>query len=162
MSANGVLTRRDKEGFLANMMKTLYDERIKFKKMMKQAKTKLGTETDPVKQKQLKKEMATYDRAQQVRKVNLNSAYGAMGSNYFRFYSTALAEAVTVTGQLIIRWVAQDLNAFLNRAFGTNIDYVVYSDTDSVYLRLGTLVERFKKVKPDATNAQLAEVCHKF
>jgi DNA polymerase elongation subunit (family B) len=162
MSANGVLTRRDKEGFLANMMKTLYAERIKFKKMMKQAKTKLVTETDPVKQKQLKKEMATYDRAQLVRKVNLNSAYGATGSNYFRFYSTALAEAVTVTGQLIIRWVAQDLNAFLNKAFGTNIDYVVYSDTDSVYLRLGTLVERFRKVKPDATNAQLAEVCHQF
>lgn len=141
MTANGALFRRDKEGFLPNMMKTLYDERNKFKKLMKQAKAALEVETDPVKKKELAKQKATYDRAQQVRKVNLNSAYGACGSPYFRFYDTRIAEGVTVTGQLIIRWVAKDLNEYLNRLFKTKEDYIIASDTDSVYIRMGRLAD---------------------
>src|SRR5690606_23880446 len=77
LAANGVLTRKDAEGFLPNMLKTLYDERVKFKKLANKAKQALETETDPERRRQLEKEVAAYNNQQQVRKVNLNSAYGA-------------------------------------------------------------------------------------
>jgi DNA polymerase elongation subunit (family B) len=93
-------------------------------------------------------EIAKYNNFQLVRKIQLNSAYGAIGNEYFRFYSTELAEAVTLTGQLIIQYIADQLNLFLNDAAGTkNIDYVIASDTDSVYLNMESIVNKFGKNK---------------
>jgi DNA polymerase elongation subunit (family B) len=78
--------------------------------------------------------------------VSLNSAYGAMGSQYFRFYDLRVALAVTLAGQLSIRWIEKKLNQFMNKLLKTEEDYVIASDTDSIYLRLGNLVN---KVFPD-------------
>lgn len=157
MAANGVLTDRYKEGFIPEMLKTLYDERIRFKKLMQQAKRDADKEADPVKKAALKKQADAYNNQQSVRKVNLNSAYGAMGSEYFRFYDTDLAEAVTVTGQLIIRWVAKDINTYLNALFKTTDDYIIASDTDSVYVRMEKVAALIGDVpvskKVDALNA---------
>lgn len=159
MAANGVVCRRGKEGFIPSMLKSLYEERKRFKKLQGQAKDALELETDPAKRKELEKQMAAYGNAQQVRKVNLNSAYGAMGSEYFRFYDIDLAEAVTVTGQMVIRWVANDLNQFLNRILKTkDKDYVIASDTDSVYLSLGDLVKQL----PPKTKAEMVDVLDKI
>ena len=143
IAANGVLTRRDTEGFLPAMLKTLYDERVRFKTMATDAKKEREKldKTDP-QYPVLTKQIAAYNNQQAVRKVNLNSAYGALGSNYFRFYDTDLAEAVTLTGQLTIRWIARDVNAYLNRILKTNADYVIASDTDSIYVNLGVLVRQ--------------------
>jgi DNA polymerase elongation subunit (family B) len=166
ISVNGALTRKDKEGFLPNMLKALYEERTRFKKLAKKAKDAAAHESDPLKKRQLEKDAAAYDNQQQVRKVNLNSAYGALGSNYFRFYDVRLAEAVTVTGQLAIRWVAKDINAFLNKVNKTtNEDYIIASDTDSVYMRMEAIA---KKLNPTGifSTEQLVEgmdaFCKKF
>ena len=92
----------------------------------------------------LENEITKYNNFQLVRKIQLNSAYGAIGNQYFRYYATDMAEAITTSGQLSIRWVADEINAFLNETIGTdNYDYIVASDTDSVYVRLGKLVDRF-------------------
>jgi DNA polymerase elongation subunit (family B) len=89
-------------------------------------------------------DIAKYNNFQLVRKIQLNSAYGAVGNEFFRYYSTELAEAVTLTGQLIIQYIAIQLNEFINDAVGTkNYDYVVYSDTDSVYLNMEPIVKKF-------------------
>ena len=94
-------------------------------------------------------EISKYNNFQLVRKIQLNSAYGAIGNQYFRYYSTELAEAITLSGQLSIQWIGQELNKYLNRVIKTeNIDYVIYSDTDSVYLCLDKLVH---KIYPDTT-----------
>lgn len=162
LAANGVFTRRDKEGFLPAMLKELYDERNRFKKLMKQEKALAEKATDPAEKAKHKKLQAAYNNQQSVRKVNLNSAYGACGSAYFRYYDVALAEAVTITGQLAIRWIAKDLNDYLNRNFKTNIDYVIASDTDSVYLRLGNVVDAYKKAKPNATTQECVDMLDKF
>lgn len=90
---------------------------------------------------QLTKNIKAYENQQKVRKVNLNSAYGAMGSAYFRFYDTALAEAVTITGQMVIRWIANAVNDYLNKSFKTNRDYIIASDTDSVYINVDKVAE---------------------
>ena len=94
------------------------------------------------------KECAKYKNFQLVRKIQLNSCYGSIGNSWFRYYDTEMAESITLSGQLSIRWVANKINAFLNSVVGSeDYDFVVASDTDSVYLRLGLLVDKFCKGK---------------
>jgi len=77
------------------------------------------------------------------KKISLNSAYGAIGNQYFRYYKLANAEAITLSGQVSIRWIENKMNGHLNKILKTeDIDYVIASDTDSIYLNLGPLVER--------------------
>jgi len=91
--------------------------------------------------RQAELDISKYHNFQLVRKIQLNSAYGAIGNQYFRYYSTELAEAITLSGQLSIQWIGQELNKYLNKVVKTeNVDYVIASDTDSVYLCLDTLV----------------------
>jgi len=96
-------------------------------------------------------DISKYHNFQLVRKIQLNSAYGAIGNQYFRYYSTELAEAITLSGQLSIQWIGQEINRFLNKIIGTvDYDYVIASDTDSIYLRLGNLVDKiYSKNKPE-------------
>ena len=76
-----------------------------------------------------------------VRKIQLNSAYGAIGNQWFRYYDVDMAEAITLSGQLSIRWIQEALNGFLNTTLKTEgKDYILASDTDSVYIHLGDLV----------------------
>lgn len=109
-------------------------------------------------------DISKYHNFQLVRKIQLNSAYGAIGNEYFRFYSTELAEAVTLTGQLIIQYIAQQVNTFLNDATGTkNYDYVIASDTDSIYLNMECIVNKFgkNKTKPEIID-YINNVCQKI
>ena len=93
--------------------------------------------------KQTTKEVTKWSNFQMVRKICLNSLYGALGNNYFRYYKLENAEAVTSTGQVTIRWIERKLNEYVNKALGTEgEDYVVASDTDSIYLNLGGFVSR--------------------
>jgi DNA polymerase elongation subunit (family B) len=109
--------------------------------MMIQAKKDYEVETDLNKRKDLKNKIARYDNLQLAKKVSLNSAYGALGSQYFRFYDLRMALAVTLAGQLSIRWIEKKLNGYLNKLLKSEEDYVIASDTDSIYLRLGPLVD---------------------
>lgn len=93
--------------------------------------------------RKLQFDIAKFHNYQLTKKVQLNSAYGAMGSPYFRFYDIRLASAVTLTGQLVIQWLAQDINKYLNKILKTDDkDYVIAIDTDSLYINLETLVEK--------------------
>jgi len=87
-------------------------------------------------------DISKYHNFQLTKKIQLNSAYGAMGNQYFRFYDIRFAEAVTLSGQLVIQWLARDINLYLNNLLKTtNFDYIVAIDTDSLYLNLKKLVE---------------------
>jgi DNA polymerase elongation subunit (family B) len=86
------------------------------------------------------------------RKIQLNSAYGAIGNQYFRYFKLANAEAITLSGQVSIRWIEEKINKYLNKILKTNdIDYVIASDTDSIYLNMGPLVETVYKGKEKTT-----------
>jgi DNA polymerase elongation subunit (family B) len=81
---------------------------------------------------------------QSAKKVGLNSAYGALGNSYFRFFDVRQASAVTTAGQLSIRWIGERLNKYINKIVGTtDVDYIIASDTDSVYLKLEGIVDKF-------------------
>ena len=120
----------------------MYEDRKKFKKMMLKAQQDYENETDEDKKNEIDKLVARYNNLQLAKKVSLNSAYGALGSQYFRFYDLRMALGVTTAGQLSIRWIENKLNEYLNSLLKTNKDYVIASDTDSIYLNLGTLVDK--------------------
>ena len=150
LTPNGQFFRTDKQGFLPKMLEEMYEDRKKFKKMMLQAKQEYENEKDVGKKVEIKKRIARYDNLQLAKKVSLNSAYGAMGSQYFRFFDLRQALAVTLAGQLSIRWIENRLNQYMNSLLKTDgIDYVVASDTDSIYLRLGELVNKVFSEKKD-------------
>jgi len=142
ITPNGQFFRTDIQGFLPKMMVEMYDDRKKFKKMMLQAQQEYENEKDESKKYDIEKRVARYNNLQLAKKVSLNSAYGALGSQYFRFYDLRMALGVTTAGQLSIRWIEAKINQYMNKLLGTDDDYVIASDTDSIYLRLGDLVNK--------------------
>jgi DNA polymerase elongation subunit (family B) len=109
-------------------------------------------EYEKKKTKELEKEIARCNNIQMARKIQLNSAYGAIGNQYFRYYKLANAEAITLSGQVSIRWIENKMNAYLNKILKTDgVDYVIASDTDSIYLNMGPLVETVYKGREKTT-----------
>ena len=96
------------------------------------------------------KDITKYNNFQMAKKIALNSAYGAVGNQYFRYYKLANAEAITLSGQVSIRWIENKVNGYLNKLLSTEeIDYVVASDTDSIYINFGPIVDQFFSHKID-------------
>jgi DNA polymerase elongation subunit (family B) len=138
--ANGAMYRKDVKGFLPELMDKIYKDRTIYKKKMIAAKQ----EYEKAPTKELEKEIARCNNIQMARKIQLNSAYGAIGNQYFRYYKLANAEAITLSGQVSIRWIEDKMNSYLNTLLKTeDVDYVIASDTDSIYLNLGPLVNKF-------------------
>ncbi len=149
LAANGTCYTREYQGFLPALMEKMYEERKMYKKMMIEAEKRKQESPDD---KSIDFEISKYHNFQQVRKIQLNSAYGAIGNEWFRYFDVDMAEAITLSGQLSIRWIINQLNGFLNKTLGTNNeDYVVASDTDSVYLTLDGLVRKFLPDETDTT-----------
>ncbi len=144
--ANGSMYRKDVRGFLPELMDKIYKDRTIFKKKMLAAKQQY--EKTPT--KVLEKEIARCNNIQMARKIQLNSAYGAIGNQYFRYYKLANAEAITLSGQVSIRWIENKVNGYLNKLLSTDgVDYVIASDTDSIYLNMGPLVDKFFAAKSE-------------
>ena len=136
--ANGAQYRKDIHGFLPEMMQRIYDDRTIYKKKMLAAKRMYEVEPNP----SLQRDISAFNNIQMARKIQLNSAYGAIGNQYFRYYNLSNAEAITLSGQVSIRWIEGKMNTYLNKVLKTeDTDYVIASDTDSIYLNLGPLVE---------------------
>jgi len=135
VTPNGSVYRRDKQGFLPALMEGMYNDRVTYKKLMLEEQKK-GSNADPNK-------LSQYYNYQQNLKIALNSAYGAMGNQWFRFYDERNAEAVTAAGQLSIQWAEKAVNNYLNKTLGTeDVDYIIAMDTDSLYVCLDSLVSR--------------------
>ena len=135
MTPNGSLYTRKKQGFLPALMENMYNDRVKYKKLLIQEQKK-GSSADSNK-------LAQYYNLQLNLKIALNSAYGALGNQWFRYYDERNAEAVSVAGQLSIRWAENTVNDYLNKLLETDgVDYVIASDTDSLYVALDPLVQK--------------------
>ena len=142
MTPNGAFFRKDKRGFLPELMETMYNDRVKYKKLMLQAEQ----EYENTKDKSLLKDISRYNNIQMAKKISLNSAYGAIGNNWFRYFDLLVATAITTSGQLSIRWIEESLNIYLNKILETkDVDYVIASDTDSVYITFDRLVNKVFK-----------------
>jgi DNA polymerase elongation subunit (family B) len=153
VGANGVFYRRDPKSFYSVMIEELFNSRMEYKGNLKKAKKAQAACEDPIENARLANEVSMWDLRQHATKILLNSLYGAMGNQYFRFFDVKNAEAVTTTGQFIIQYIGRGIDAYLNKKLGCDHPhrFVVYSDTDSVYVTLKLAVDRF--CKPDATMA---------
>jgi DNA polymerase elongation subunit (family B) len=141
MAANGHYFKRDKQGFLPAMMQRMYDDRSMYKKKMIESQKQYENANTAEEKRILSNQISKYKNLQLAKKVQLNSAYGALGNEWFRFFDIRQAEAITLSGQLSIRWIEDKLNGFFNKLLKTKgVDYVIASDTDSVYVNLGPLV----------------------
>ena len=151
---NNEFYRTDKQGFLPEMMQQIYDNRVKFKGMMIETKKKLQKEKDTQKRFQLSNLVSKYNNMQHNLKITLNSAFGAMGNEHFRFFDQRIAEAITTSGQLSIKWIEKEINRYLNSLLKTeeDKDFVVAVDTDSVYICMDDLVKKVFEGKEDDKN----------
>ena len=157
ITPNGAQFRTDKRGFLPELMDKLYQERVIYKKKMIKAKAKYQETGD----KKLLNDIAANHNIQLARKIALNSAYGAIGNQYFKYFDVRHAEGITKAGQLAIRWIERDVNDYLNDLLKTkNVVYVVASDTDSIYVKLGAVVDKIFKDKSDTR--KIVKVLDKF
>ena len=149
MAPNGAFFRKDKRGFLPELMETIYNDRVKYKTLLLESKQKY----EDTKDKSILKDISRYENIQMAKKISLNSAYGAIGNSWFRYFDIRNAEAITTSGQLSIRWIEKALNIYLNKVLETdNEDYVIASDTDSVYITFEKFVDMvFKKGTADET-----------
>ena len=160
ITANLCLYTKEKQGFFPALMEKMYKDRVVYKKQMIEVKKQY----EQTKNKDLLKEISRLDNMQMAKKIQLNSAYGALGNQWFRWFDINHAEAITTSGQLSIRWIENKMNEYLNKLFKTsNTDYVIASDTDSIYITLKPLVDM---VMPDETDQQkivafIDKVCKK-
>lgn len=156
-AANGCMYDKEKQGFLPALMERMYNDRTVYKKKMIEAK-KRYEQTHSFEDEKL---IARYHNMQMAKKIQLNSAYGALGNQYFRWFNFNHAEAITTSGQLSIRWIEQRMNQFMNKLVKTqDEDYVVASDTDSIYVEMDKLVEM---VMPNETDdLKIVDVIDKF
>ena len=152
MTPNGSLYTRKKQGFLPALMEKMYTDRVKYKNLLltEQKKGKAANTN----------KLAQYHNMQINLKIALNSAYGALGNQWFRFYDVRNAEAVSVAGQLSIRWAERAVNQYLNKILETeNDDYVLASDTDSLYVTLDSLVQKVGLTDTDKIIEFMDKVC---
>ena len=140
MTANGYCYTREKQGLFPEIVQKFFDDRQRYKKLMIAAEK----EYEQTKNPKLKNDISKFNNFQMARKIQLNSLFGAMGNEYFRYYDARIAEGITMTGQFIIQEVGKALNDYLNKVVGTNgHDYSFYSDTDSCYISLDPLVRKY-------------------
>lgn len=180
LAGNWTVFRRDKVGFLPALMRRYYDERVKYKKLMKQAETELeqaqrdlkALSDSQIDQRNklnamiagLEDQIAAYNSKQMALKIQLNSCYGALGNVWFRWFRLELAEAITSSGQLTTRWLEKHVvNKYLNRLLKTgDADYVLAADTDSCYISLKAFVDACVKDNPSITKDEITELLVKF
>ena len=142
--ANGAMFQKDREGIIPNVIKKFYDNRVTIKKNM--LKAKQVYEQTPT--RALENEINTLDNQQMAIKILMNSLYGALANKYFRYFDQKIAEGVTMSGQRAIKTAERAVNDEMQKLLKTDEDYVVAIDTDSVYIRMGDLVDKFSPADP--------------
>ena len=119
LSANGTIFRYDQEGVIPGLLTRWYTER---KVIQKQAKDAYGTDMYDY-----------YDKRQLVRKILLNSAYGALLNEHCRFYDKRIGQSVTLTGRQIVKHMMSTINETVTGDYNHEGPAIVYGDTDSCY-----------------------------
>ena len=146
ITANGCFYRKDKQGFIAILIEQLFNKRTQYKQNM----LNLKRQYEQTKDESLLNSIAKYDILQMATKIKLNSLYGALSNEFFRWFDVRLAESITVTGQLTIRWAERYINKYLNEQLGTsNKDYCIAIDTDSLYCDLDMVVKKYNNSNKD-------------
>ena len=152
IASNGTVFRKDKKGIIPEIVEELYAKRVTIKDDMLKAKTKLETisKRQRTEYQQTSSQVARLETLQTAIKILLNSLYGAMGNKYFRYFDIRIASGITLTGQEVIKYAETKVNDFLNNFIGESKDRVIAMDTDSLYIGVNDVIEKFKPKNPVA------------
>ena len=156
LAANGCYFKKEKQGFLPEIMERMYNDRVVYKDKMIAAQKEYEATTS----KQSYNDISRYKNMQMAKKIQLNSAYGAIGNPHFRFFDIDQATAITLGGQLSIRWAESEMNKYLNKLLKTgDYDYVIASDTDSLYISFDRLVHMVfgQRIETEGITPELKE-----
>lgn len=150
LTPNGCRFRRDKQSFLSSLMEHYFNLRKVYKGQMLDASRALQKETDTAKRRVLEFEIAKYDNLQHSTKISINGLYGSLANMYNRWFDPNFAEAITMSGQLAIRWAERTINEYMNKVVSTtDVDYVIAIDTDSLYITLERMIDKMFKDQSD-------------
>lgn len=142
VAANGACFTNEFKGVIPSIIDEYYGNRSVIKKKMLGVEQELENTTDPDQKAALKREANNLHNQQMAIKIAMNSLYGATANIYFLYYINDMAEAITTSGQLSIRWAQRSVNDYLNKILKTDKDYIIYIDTDSIYVDMAPLVEK--------------------
>jgi len=151
LAANGVYFSKERQGIIPAIIVQYYDERRLVKNKMLEAKQILEQtdKTDKQRVYEIERDISHYENQQMSIKILMNSLYGALGNRYFRYFDLRVAEAITLSGQLAVRWAEKTVNLRMNQLLKTdNFDYVIAIDTDSLYINFGPMVDKFEPKDP--------------
>lgn len=142
VAANGVCFTNEYKGVIPSIIDEYYGNRSIIKKKMLGVESAIEVCQDPAEKANLKREANNLHNQQMAIKIAMNSLYGATANIYFLYYINEMAEAITTSGQLSIRWAQRSVNDYLNKILKTDKDYIIYIDTDSIYVDMAPLVEK--------------------
>ena len=142
---SGQMFSNQKQGFMPKIIEEMYNERVTVKQMMLASKRELEI-ADPANKQEIyriERDIARYENQQNSVKILLNSLYGALGNKYFRYFTMEIAEGITLSGQMLIRWGEKAVNDYINAALKNSKrkDYVIAIDTDSLYVSMNDIVK---------------------
>lgn len=144
LAPTGIRFSQDKVGVVPTIIKLYYSERRVIKKRMLECQQEMQTNPS----KELEYTITSLNNQQMAIKILMNSLYGALGNRWFRYFDQRVAESITLAGQLAIKWAERAVNGEMQKLLKTEEDYVVAIDTDSVYIRMGQLVDKFNPKDP--------------
>ncbi len=122
LSSNGTIFTTEFEGVIPGILKRWYSERKDLQKMLKKAKDAEN-----------KAEIEYWDKRQLVKKINLNSLYGAILNPGCRFFDKRIGQSTTLTGRTIVKHMSAEVNKVITGKYDHVGDAMIYGDTDSCY-----------------------------
>ena len=144
VAPTGIKFSHEREGVIPSVIRQYYDER----RVIKNEMLRLQQEQQSGNTKELDNKITSLNNQQMAIKILMNSLYGALGNRWFRYFDQRVAESITLAGQLAIKWAERAVNNEMQNLLKTDEDYVVAIDTDSVYIRMGSLVDHFSPKNP--------------
>jgi DNA polymerase elongation subunit (family B) len=127
LSANGTIFTYETEGVIPGLLTRWYSERKTIQKQLKECTTK--------------EDIEFYDKRQLVRKILLNSAYGALLNEHCRFYDKRIGQSTTLNGRQIVKHMGSQINEFATGSYDHTGISVLYGDTDSIYFSAWPLIK---------------------
>jgi DNA polymerase elongation subunit (family B) len=162
IASNGSLYDKTTKGLFPTIVAEVFDERVVAKNKMKEAKTQLQKATTDEDKTFWDQKVVQHNNEQLAAKIQINSLYGALGNEHFRWFNLHQAKAVTFTGQAVIKWIEVKMNEYMNNLLKTeDIDYVIYCDTDSAYLDVTAVVDRIVGDK-ELSHNQITDIVDRF
>jgi DNA polymerase elongation subunit (family B) len=144
LAPTGIRFSHDRKGVIPTIIEHYYADR----RIIKDKMLKLDQEYQTNPSKSLQYKITSLNNQQMAIKILMNSLYGALGNKWFRYFDQRVAESITMAGQLAIKWAERAVNYEMQNILKSDEDYVVAIDTDSVYIRMGDLVDRFNPNNP--------------